>query len=107
MFRCSREVAAEIGKLIHAKRPNAGYFNYIQESTDGIMSESNTAVTRPLPLWPYASSDNVNRARNSQPGEDVGEPQHAVRRLRLALRHRPARRRSLCEPGRTWPTAAR
>ena len=67
MFRSSREVAAEIGKLIHAKRPNAGYFNYIQESTDGIMSESNTAVTRALPLWPYASSDNVNRARNSQP----------------------------------------
>jgi hypothetical protein len=67
MFRCSGDVAAEIGKLIHAKRPNAGYFNYIQESTDGIMSESNTAVSRPLPLWPYASSDNVNRARNSEP----------------------------------------
>jgi len=37
MFTASREVAAEIGKLIHAKRPQAGYFNYIQESTDGIM----------------------------------------------------------------------
>jgi hypothetical protein len=69
MFRCSREVAAEIGKLIHSKRPNAGYFNYIQEYTDGIMSESNTAVARPLPLWPYTSSDNVNRARNSEPGK--------------------------------------
>jgi hypothetical protein len=67
LFRASREVAAEIGKIIHAKRPHAGYFNYIQESTDGIMSESNTAIKRPLPLWPYASSDNVNRARNSQP----------------------------------------
>jgi hypothetical protein len=69
MFRSSREVAAEIGRLIHSKRPNAGYFNYIQEYTDGIMSESNTAVNRPLPLWPYNSSDNVNRARNSQPGK--------------------------------------
>jgi hypothetical protein len=69
MFRSSREVAAEIGKLIRAKRPKAGYFNYIQEYTDGIMSESNTAVRRPLPLWPYNSSDNVNRARNSQPGK--------------------------------------
>ncbi len=69
MFRCSREVAAAIGGLIHEKRPKAGYFNYIQESTDGIMSESNTAVSRPLPLWPYASSDNVNRARNSEPGK--------------------------------------
>ena len=69
MFRSSREVAAEIGKLIRAKRPQAGYFNYIQESTDGIMSESNTAVARPLPLWPYSASDNVNRARNSQPSK--------------------------------------
>jgi hypothetical protein len=69
MFRSSREVAAEIGKLIRSKRPRAGYFNYIQEHTDGIMSESNTAVNRPLPLWPFASSDNVNRARNSEPGK--------------------------------------
>jgi hypothetical protein len=60
-------VAAEIGKLIRQKRPQAGYFNYIQEYTDGVMSESNTAVARPLPLWPYSASDNVNRARNSQP----------------------------------------
>jgi hypothetical protein len=67
MFTSSREVAAEIGKLIRAKRPQAGYFNYIQEYTDGIMSESNTAIARPLPLWPYSASDNVNRARNSQP----------------------------------------
>lgn len=69
MFTSSREVAAEIGKLIRAKRPQAGYFNYIQEYTDGIMSESNTAIARPLPLWPYSASDNVNRARNSQPGK--------------------------------------
>jgi hypothetical protein len=69
MFRSSREMAAKIGRLIREKRPNAGYFNYIQEYTDGIMSESNTAVDRPLPLWPYASSDNVNRARNSEPGK--------------------------------------
>jgi Hypothetical glycosyl hydrolase 6 len=69
MFVSSREVASMIGDLIHAKRPGAGYFNYIQESTDGIMSESNTAVDRPLPLWPYSASDNVNRARNSEPGK--------------------------------------
>lgn len=62
-------VAERIGKLIRNKRPQAGFFNYIQEFTDGIMSESNTAVRRPLPLWPYASSDHVNRARNSQPGK--------------------------------------
>ncbi len=67
MFTSSREVAAAIGDLIRKKRPQAGYFNYIQEYTDGIMSESNTAIARPLPLWPYSASDNVNRARNSQP----------------------------------------
>jgi hypothetical protein len=67
MFTASREVAAAIGDLIRKKRPHAGYFNYIQEYTDGIMSESNTAVARPLPLWPYSASDHVNRARNSQP----------------------------------------
>jgi hypothetical protein len=66
---CSREVAAEIGKLIHRKRPHAGYFNYMQQFTDGIMSESNTAVNRPLPLWPYSASDNVNRALNSEPSK--------------------------------------
>lgn len=69
MFTSSREVAAAIGKLIKEKRPNAGYFNYIQEWTDGIMSESNTAIARPLPLWPYSASDHVNRARNSQPAK--------------------------------------
>ena len=42
-------------------------FHYSQEFSDGIMSESNTGVDRPLPLWPYTSSDNVNRARNSRP----------------------------------------
>ena len=42
-------------------------FHYSQEFSDGVMSESNTGVDRPLPLWPYTSSDNVNRARNSRP----------------------------------------
>jgi hypothetical protein len=33
------------------------------------MSESNTAVGRPLPLWPYSASDNVRRALGSEPGK--------------------------------------
>ena len=69
MFTSSRRVAREFGRIIHEKRPKAGYFNYLDEWTDGIMSESNTGVSRPLPLWPYASSENVNRARNSQPAK--------------------------------------
>ena len=69
LYNSSRRVARELGRIIHGKRPRAGYFNYLEEWTDGIMSESNTAVARPLPLWPYASSENVNKARNSQPGK--------------------------------------
>ena len=63
------EVAARIGDLIHRLRPQAAFLTYIQEHVDGIMSESNTAVKRPLPLWPYSASDNFNRARNSEPGK--------------------------------------
>ncbi|HEY3440911.1 MAG TPA: hypothetical protein VGK29_09175 [Paludibaculum sp.] len=69
MALSAQEVAADFGRIIHQLRPLAGYFNYLDESTDGIMSESNTGVTRPLPLWPYTSSANVNRARNSQPAK--------------------------------------
>jgi len=65
----SREVSEAIGKLIREKRPRAGYFNYSRDATDGIMSESNTGVRRALPLWPLTAGDNVNRARNSEPGK--------------------------------------
>ena len=61
------EVAGIYAELIHRLRPGAGFFTYIDEETDGIMSESNTAVGRALPLWPYSASDNVNRALNSEP----------------------------------------
>ena len=63
----SREVAAAIAALIHGKRPNAAFLTYITDHTDGIMSESNTSVTRALPLWPYSASDNVSRALGTEP----------------------------------------
>ncbi len=69
MEASKNEVAASIGELIRRKRPRAAFLTYIQQHVDGIMSESNTAVDRPLPLWPYSASDNVNRARNSQPSK--------------------------------------
>lgn len=69
LSRGSNAVAEAFGRLIHEIRPRAGYFNYLDDHTDGIMSESNTAIDRPLPLWPYSASENVNRARNSQPGK--------------------------------------
>jgi hypothetical protein len=67
MAASAREVAAAIADLIHAKRPDAAFLTYIADHTDGIMSESNTAVGRPLPLWPYSASDNVRRALGSEP----------------------------------------
>jgi hypothetical protein len=67
MADSAREVAKMIGDLIHRKRPGAAFLTYISTHTDGIMSESNTSVTRALPMWPYSASDNVNRARNSEP----------------------------------------
>jgi hypothetical protein len=67
MSESAREVAASLAALIHRKRPGAAFLTYLQAHTDGIMSESNTAVRRALPLWPYSASDNVNRARNSEP----------------------------------------
>jgi hypothetical protein len=67
MADSAREVAADIAELIHRKRPRAAFLTYIKDHTDGIMSESNTAVGRALPLWPYSASDNVNRALGSEP----------------------------------------
>jgi hypothetical protein len=67
MAESAREVARSIADLIHRLRPGAAFLTYLQAETDGIMSESNTAVDRALPLWPYSASDNVNRARNSEP----------------------------------------
>src|SRR5688572_14709508 len=67
MTESSREVAATIAGLIHRRRPDAAFLTYIHDHTDGIMSESNTAVTRPLPLWPYSASDNVSRSLGSEP----------------------------------------
>lgn len=69
MADSSREVASAIAELIHRKRPRAAFLTYIKDHTDGIMSESNTAVGRALPLWPYSASDNVNRALGSEPGK--------------------------------------
>jgi Hypothetical glycosyl hydrolase 6 len=67
MADSASEVAATIADLIHSRRPGAAFLTYIKNHTDGIMSESNTAVGRPLPLWPYSASDNVSRSLGSEP----------------------------------------
>jgi hypothetical protein len=69
MSDSSRQVAATIAELIHRKRPGAAFLTYIKDHTDGIISESNTAVSRPLPMWPYSASDNVSRSLGSEPNK--------------------------------------
>ncbi|MEO7346284.1 MAG: alpha-amylase family protein [Opitutaceae bacterium] len=71
MTASARDVAAKIAELIHRVRPGAAFLTYIEDYTDVIMLESNTSVTRALPLWPYSASDNVNRSRTSEPGKGV------------------------------------
>ena len=89
MTESSRQVAATIAELIHRKRPDAAFLTYIHDHTDGIMSESNTAVTRPLPLWPVFGQRQREpgaRFRAGQAGDQSGDELH---RLSLALRPRP------------------
>jgi hypothetical protein len=63
------EVSRTLGELIHRIRPRAAYLTYTSSYTDGIVSESNTAVDRALPLWPYSASDNVERAGAAGPAK--------------------------------------
>ncbi|MGH9663542.1 MAG: hypothetical protein ACRD9L_03850, partial [Bryobacteraceae bacterium] len=63
----TRTMSETIAALIHRLRPEAALVGTSPGITDMVFSESNTAVRRPLPLWPYASSDNVSRARNTYP----------------------------------------
>ena len=63
-------MAAAIGELIHAKRPRAGYFNYIQEyyRRDHVGIEYGRGAA-PAAMAVFGERQRVNRARNSQPGK--------------------------------------
>ncbi len=67
MEEARRSMSETVRQVIKDRRPNAMLVGTSAEVTDGVFSESNTSVRRPLPLWPYTSSLNVNRARNSYP----------------------------------------
>lgn len=71
MAASTRATATKIADLIHRVRPGTAFLTYLEEFTDVIMDESDASVSRPLPLWPYMSSDNVNRLRTSEPGKPV------------------------------------
>jgi Hypothetical glycosyl hydrolase 6 len=67
MHDATVSMSETIRQIIKQVRPAAALVGTSPEIADIVFSESNTSVTRPLPLWPYASSDNVNRARNTYP----------------------------------------
>jgi Hypothetical glycosyl hydrolase 6 len=69
MHNATVVVSRMVRSLIKAKRPEAALVG--TRVGDIVYSESNTAVNRPLPLWPYSASDNVNRGRNTYPQKAV------------------------------------
>ena len=67
----SVDVSLKIRTLLKSKRPKAALAGTSVEIGDIAYGESNTAVRRPLPLWPYTASDNTNQWRNSFPDKGV------------------------------------
>jgi hypothetical protein len=67
IFQSAVSVAKKFSDLIHEKRPKALFMTYIEEHTDGIVSEADFYKWRPLPQWIYSSSQHVNRALNTKP----------------------------------------
>ena len=65
----SVSVSIMIRNLVKSKRPKSALVGTTPEIGDIVYGEANTAVRRPLPLWPYSASDNTNQWRNSYPGK--------------------------------------
>jgi hypothetical protein len=60
-----------IRSVVRTKRPQAALLGTSVEIGDIAYGEANTAVRRPLPLWPYSSGDSSNQWRNSYPDKGV------------------------------------
>jgi Hypothetical glycosyl hydrolase 6 len=60
-----------IRDVVRTRRPKAALLGTSVEIGDIAYGEANTAVRRPLPLWPYSSGDNSNQWRNSYPDKGV------------------------------------
>ncbi len=67
----SISMSITIRDLVKSKRPKAALVGTAPEIGDIVYGEANTAVRRPLPLWPYSASDNTNQWRNSYPDKGV------------------------------------
>ncbi|HEV2485658.1 MAG TPA: hypothetical protein VGT08_09015 [Terracidiphilus sp.] len=64
-------VSVAIRALVKSKRPGCAVLGMAPEISDIAYGEANTAVRRPLPLWPYTASDNTNQWKNSYPDKGV------------------------------------
>jgi hypothetical protein len=71
MRECGQTFSEKIIGLMRSKRPSAALVGGTPKLTDIVYGESSTGLDRPLPLWPYTASDNVNKWRNSYPGTGV------------------------------------
>jgi hypothetical protein len=60
-----------IRTVVKTRRPQAALLGTSVEIGDIAYGEANTAVRRPLPLWPYSSGDSSNQWRNSYPNKGV------------------------------------
>ncbi|MCB9281304.1 MAG: hypothetical protein H6562_20625 [Lewinellaceae bacterium] len=67
MFDSKMAVAKKIRDLIREKRPKALFMTYIDDYTDGIVTEADFYKWRALPQWIYTASEHVNRGLNSHP----------------------------------------
>jgi hypothetical protein len=71
LYDAGTEVSLKIRSLLKSKRPKAALLGTAIEIGDIAYGEANTAVRRPLPLWPYSAADNTNRWKNSYPDKGV------------------------------------
>ncbi|WP_405155389.1 hypothetical protein [Paenibacillus sp. FSL K6-0108] len=55
----SREILGKIHDLVKSRWPDVAISTYHPHQVDIIRKESNTSLTRALPLWPYSASENV------------------------------------------------
>lgn len=60
-----------IRTVVKTRRPQAALLGTSVEIGDIAYGEANTAVRRPLPLWPYSAGDSSNQWRNSYPDKGV------------------------------------
>lgn len=62
-----REILERIRKNVRELSDEVAISTYATDCVDIVRNESNTELDRPLPFWPYASSDNVARVQDSFP----------------------------------------